>query len=72
MSSDINEISQLSNSDLLETTLEASQPTQTSHACAFDIQFDTLKYRSQLLQDVQYCLCNKRVLNTKAKVSWVY
>ena len=49
MSSDIDEISQLSNSDLLETTLEASQPTQTSHAYAFDIQFDTLKYRGQLL-----------------------
>ena len=27
MSLDINEISQLSNSDLLETTLEVSQPT---------------------------------------------
>ena len=72
MSSDINEISQLSNSDLLKTTSEVSQPTQTSHAYAFDIQFNTLKYRGQLLQDVQYHLCNKRVLNTKAKVSWVY
>ena len=45
MSSDINEISQLSDSDLLKTTLEISQPTQTSHACAFDIQFNTLRYR---------------------------
>ena len=69
MSSDINEISQLSNSNLLETTSKASQPTQTLHACVFDIQFDTFRYRGQLLQDVQYCSRNKRVLNTKAKVS---
>ena len=45
ISLNINEISQLSNSNLLKTTLEAFQPTQTSHACAFDIQFNTLKYR---------------------------
>ena len=37
MSLDINKISQLSNSNLLKTTLEISQPTQTSHACVFDI-----------------------------------
>ena len=69
MSSDIDEIS---NSDLLETTLKAFQPTQTSHACAFDIQFNTFKYHGQLLQDMQYRLHNKQVLNTKAKVSQVY
>jgi hypothetical protein len=46
MSSDIDKIS---NSDLLETTSEAFQPTQTSHASAFNIQFNTLKYRGQLL-----------------------
>ena len=72
MSLDINKISQLSNSDLLESTSETSQPTQTSHACVFDIQYDTLRYRGQLLQDVQYRSRNKRVLNTKAKISWVY
>ena len=69
MSSDINKIS---NSNLLKTTLKVSQPTQTSHACAFNIQFDTLKYRGQLLQDIQYRLHNKQVLNTKAKVSQIY
>ena len=78
-SSDIDEIdeviSQLSDYNLLETTSDTSQPSQTSqtsHACAFDIQFDTLIYRGQLLQDVQYRSRNKRVLNTKAKVSQVY
>jgi len=69
MSSDIDKISQLSDSNLLKTTSEASQPTQTSHACVFDIQYNTLRYRGQLLEDVQYRLRNKRVLNTKAKVS---
>jgi hypothetical protein len=49
-----------------------SQPSQTSHACVFDIQFNTLEYRGQLLKDVQYRPRNKRVLNTKTKVSWGY
>ena len=54
------------------TEVSNSQPSETSHACTFDIQFDTLTYRGQLLQDVQYRPRNKRVLNTKAKVSWVF
>src|SRR6266480_116622 len=54
------------------TEVSNSQPFETSHACTFDIQFNTLIYRGQLLQDVQYRPRNKRVLNTKAKVSWVF
>ena len=66
------DINKISNFNLLKTTLKTSQPTQTSHACTFNIQFNTLKYRGQLLQDMQYHLYNKQVLNTKAKVSQVY
>jgi len=60
--------------DEIEAASEASesQPSETSHACTFDIQFATLEYRGELLQGVQYRPRNKRVLNTKAKVSWVY
>jgi hypothetical protein len=60
--------------DEIEEASEASdsQLSETSHACTFDIQFDTLNYRGQLLQGVKYRPRNKRVLNTKAKVSWVY
>jgi hypothetical protein len=67
--------SQLSNSELDDATSVASAtslPSQTSHACIFDIQFDTLEYLGHLLQDVQYRSRSKRVLNTKAKVSWIY
>jgi hypothetical protein len=34
------------------------------------IQSDSLEYRGELLENVQYR--SKRALNTKAKVSWVY
>jgi hypothetical protein len=63
-SSDFDEIDEISS--------ETSLPSLTSHACTFDIQFNTLEYRGQLLQDVQYRPRNKRLLNTKAKISWVY
>jgi hypothetical protein len=65
---------QLSISEDAASELESlpSQPSQTSHACVSDIQFNTLEYRGQLLKDVQYRPQNKRVLNTKTKVSWVY
>jgi hypothetical protein len=49
-----------------------SQSSQTSHSCVFDIKFDTLKYKGQLLQDVQYRQRDKRVLNTRARISWIY
>ena len=64
----IDEIDEFTISD----TSDTSRPSRTSHACTFDIQFDTLRYRGKILQDVQYRPRSKRVLNTKAKVSWVY
>jgi hypothetical protein len=50
-----------------ETAPQRSQPAQTSHACAFDIQSDSLEYRGELLKNVQYRLRSKRALNTKAR-----
>ena len=55
-----------------EISSETSLPSSTSHACTFDIKFNTLKYHGQLLQNVQYRPRNKRLLNTKAKISWIY
>lgn len=55
-----------------EASQADSQLSDTSHACIFNIQFNTLKYRGKLLQNVQYRPRNKRVLNTNAKISWVY
>lgn len=71
---DVTTTSQLSQDEATpsETSRADSQSSHTSHACTFDIQFDTLTYRGQLLQGVQYRPRNKRVLNTKGKVSWVY
>lgn len=65
--------SQVSNDDSdpgLST--QSSQSSRTSHACTFDIKFDTLRYRDQLLQDVQYRQRNKRALSSNAKISWIY
>jgi hypothetical protein len=62
---------QLSISEDTVSELESlpSQSSQTSHACVFDIQFDTLEYRGELLEDVKYRSRSKRVLNMKAKIS---
>jgi|SRR5579871_587557 len=62
----------------LASDSDASQPSRTSdssltsHACTFDIDFTTLRYRGKLLEDVQYRLRHKRILNSRAKISWVY
>src|SRR2546423_15623022 len=54
------------------TASESPQSFRTSHACVFDIKYDTLRYLGKLLQDVQYRQRDKRALSSNAKISWIY
>jgi len=73
--SSITATTQFSNLDVDEVaseTSESPQSSRTSHACVFDIKYDTLRYLGKLLQDVQYRQRDKRALSSNAKISWIY
>src|SRR5687768_15263564 len=47
------------------------RPT-TSHCCIFDIDRSILWYENKLLRNVEYRPRHRRVLHTRAKISWIY
>src|SRR5437764_14712426 len=58
--------------DTPERDTPASPCPTTSHCCVFDIDKSILWYENKLLKNVEYRPRHRRVLHTKAKISWIY